>query len=151
MFWDKHKKEKIICISGGADPLHLGHIKYLRDAAKFGKVIWILNSDEWLKRKKGYVLMPWEERKEVLLALRDIYRVEKVDDTQGTVNEAICRLEPDYFGKGGDRNKSNTPEQAMCKLMGIECIFGLGGDKIQSSSELVDSVVKNIIMKIGKM
>jgi D-beta-D-heptose 7-phosphate kinase/D-beta-D-heptose 1-phosphate adenosyltransferase len=151
MFWDKHKKEKIICLSGGCDPLHAGHIRYLRDAAKFGKVVWILNSDEWLKRKKGYVLMPWEERKEVLLALRDIYKVEKVDDTQGTVNEAICRLEPDYFGKGGDRNSQNTPEQAMCKLMGIECIFGLGGDKIQSSSELVDSVVKNIIMKIGKV
>jgi cytidyltransferase-like protein len=151
MFWGKKHKDKIICLSGGADPLHVGHVRYIKDAAKFGKVIWILNSDEWLKRKKGYVLMPWAERKEILLSIKGIHDVVPVDDLQGTVNEALSKIEPDYFGKGGDRTKLNTPEQSLCKLLGIECVFGLGGDKVQSSSELVESVIKNIIMKIGKL
>lgn len=143
--------KKIICLSGMADPLRLGQIKMLQDAAKIGKVIWILNSNEWIERRRGYYLMDWEERKDILLAFQEVYDVIPVDDLQGgTVEEALIRIKPHYFGKGGDSTSENTPEVRICEQLGIKIIFGLGGDKVYDSSELVDRVVLSIIKKLEK-
>lgn len=139
---------KIIALSGGADPVHAGHVAMLEDASKYGDVVWILNSDEWLRRKKGYVFMPWEERAKIMRAFRHIVDVVEVDDKEGTVCEALRRIKPDYFGNGGDRTNQNTPERSLCESLGIELVWGLGGDKTQSSSELVDTVVNCILQKL---
>ena len=64
--------EKIVCVSGGFDPIHIGHVRMIQDAARFGKVIVIANSDEWLMRKKGYVFMPYEERQEILYSIKGV-------------------------------------------------------------------------------
>jgi D-beta-D-heptose 7-phosphate kinase/D-beta-D-heptose 1-phosphate adenosyltransferase len=142
--------KKIIAISGGADPVHLGHVRMINDAAKYGNVVFILNSDDWLRRKKGYVFMPFEERAEILEAFKNVHKVISVDDSDGTVCEAIKEIKPDYFGNGGDRTSKNTPERALCEGLNIELVWGLGGEKIQSSSELVDSVTHNIIMQLKR-
>lgn len=142
--------KKIIALSGGADPIHVGHLRMINDAAAYGKVVFILNSDEWLRRKKGYVFMPWEERAEILRGFKNVHDVIEVDDSDGTVCEAIKRLRPDYFGNGGDRTRQNTPEIALCEDLDIELVFGLGGTKTQSSSELVDAVTVNIIQQLKR-
>lgn len=130
--------ENIVCCSGGFDPLHLGHVDYLEESAKHGLVVVILNSDAWLKRKKGYVFQSYEERKCILEALRCVSRVESVDDADGTVCKALARIRPNKFSKGGDRGPSNTPEQETCGHLGIEMLWGMGGTgKAQSSSKLV--------------
>lgn len=131
---------KLICISGGIDPIHIGHVRMIKDAAKFGRVIVILNSDEWLMRKKGYVFMPWLERKEIIESINGVYEVVAVDDSDGTVCAALREIRPDYFGNGGDRTDQNTPEKQLCEELGIEMIWGLGGEKIQSSSDLVKKI-----------
>ena len=41
-----------ICVSGGFDPVHIGHLRMMQEAAKYGNVIIIVNSDEWLMRKR---------------------------------------------------------------------------------------------------
>ncbi|KKL78469.1 hypothetical protein LCGC14_2024500 [marine sediment metagenome] len=143
-------EEKIIAISGGADPLHIGHVRMINDASKYGKVIFILNSDKWLMRKKGYCVMPWEERAKILKSIRYVHDVVEVDDIEGSVCEALKRIKPHYFGNGGDRTDQNTPERSLCERFGIELVWGLGGDKIQSSSELVDAVVDSIIKKLSR-
>ena len=67
--------------------------------------------------------------------------VDSVDDSDGTVCEAIRRLQPTYFANGGDRGKSNTPEQSVCEELGIELLWGIGGEeKLDSSSELAKKV-----------
>jgi cytidyltransferase-like protein len=141
--------DKIIAVSGGMDPAHRGHVRMINDASKYGKVVVILNSDEWLKRKKGYVFMEWEDRKEVLMAFENVHDVVAVDDHEGTVCEAIMRIRPDYFGNGGDRTDQNTPERSLCEDLGVELVWGLGGNKIQSSSELVDAVACSILKKLS--
>jgi D-beta-D-heptose 7-phosphate kinase/D-beta-D-heptose 1-phosphate adenosyltransferase len=129
--------KKTICLSGGMDPIHIGHVRMILNAAKYGDVIVILNSDDWLLRKKGYCFMPFEERKEILLSIKGVIEVSSVNDDDGTVCEALKRIKPNYFGNGGDRRQDNTPEGDICRELGIEMIWNLGGEKIQSSSELV--------------
>jgi len=127
-----------VAVSGGFDCVHAGHIRMIQEAAQFGEVIVILNSDAWLMRKKGYVFMPWEERKEILEAIKGVKKVVPVDDTDGTVCEALKREKPTYFANGGDRSDKNTPELTVCKDNNITLIWGIGGGKIQSSSDLVN-------------
>ena len=128
---------KTIAISGGFDPVHVGHLNMIKDAAKYGSVIVILNSDEWLVRKKGYAFMTFEERKAILEAFADVHHVVSVDDSDGTVCDALDRLRPCYFGNGGDRKKNNSPEEAYCKWRKIKTVYSVGGKKTQSSSRLL--------------
>lgn len=126
-----------VMVSGGFDPIHAGHVRMILAAAEHGDVIVVANSDSWLERKKGYVFMPWKERAEILDAIKGVVLVSEVDDKDGTVCEAIKRIMPDYFANGGDRKNTNTPEKSLCDSLGIELLWEIGGDKIQSSSELV--------------
>lgn len=133
-------KRKIVTISGGCDPLHSGHVAMILEAATYGDVVVILNSDDWLMRKKGYKFMDWNERAEILRAIRGVIDVVPVDDSDGTVCEALRRIKPDYFANGGDRKVGNTPEGDVCAELGIEMLWGVGGGKTQSSSWLIDAV-----------
>lgn len=129
-------------VSGGFDPVHVGHIRMILEASKYGDVIVVANSDDWLFRKKGFVFMEFEQRAEVLSSIKGVILVSGVDDSDGTVIEAIRRLKPDIFANGGDRKKHNTPEQFICEELGIEMLWGIGGEnKANSSSELVERVL----------
>lgn len=127
------------------DPLTVGHVRMINDAAAFGKVIILLNSDAWLMKKKGFVFMPFAERKEILEWQKNVHCVLPASDDDGTVCKSLEMLRETikYFGNGGDRLASNTPEVSICEKMEINLIFGLGGNKIQSSSELVKNVHKD--------
>lgn len=129
-----------VCVSGGMDPPHAGHIAMILEAAKHGKVVIILNSDEWLIRKKGYRLMPWVDRKAILGAIRGVIDVVPVKDDDNTVCEALARVRPTFFAKGGDRTPTTTPapEIMLCERLGIRVLWGIGGGKIQSSSSIVN-------------
>jgi len=139
--FDKEKR-KTIMVSGGFDPVHIGHIRMIIEASKHGDVIVVANSDDWLYRKKGFVFMEFDQRAEILAAIKGVIKVSGVDDYDGTVCEAIRAHKPDYFANGGDRKKHNTPEQAVCEELGVEMLWGVGGDdKANSSSDLVEKVV----------
>ncbi len=126
-----------VCVSGGFDQVHIGHLRMIQEAAQHGRVIVIVNSDEWLMRKKGYIFMPFAERCEILRGFEAVSDTTHVDDTDGTVCEALRRLKPTYFANGGDRKTDNTPEMDVCDTEGIQLLWGVGGGKIQSSSDLV--------------
>ncbi len=143
MFDESSENERpTIMVSGGFDPVHAGHIRMIRAAAKYGDVIVIANSDKWLHNKKGFVFMDFHQRSEILNAIKGVILVDSVDDSDGTVCEAIRRLRPTYFANGGDRGKHNTPEQNVCDELGIEMLWSIGGDeKVAASSDLVKNVV----------
>ena len=135
---------KTVMVSGGFDPIHGGHVQMIRDAAQYGNVIVVANSDDWLMRKKGYVFMPWKERAEIMGNIKGVRFVTAVDDSDGTVCEALRRHKPDAFANGGDRKTENTPEMDVCEELGIQMMWAIGGnDKPQSSSWLVDKLKEN--------
>jgi len=81
--------------------------------------------------------MEYARRAEILDAIKGVVLVDSVDDSDDTVCEAIQRLQPDYFANGGDRGRSNTPEQQVCEDLGVKMLWSIGGDKkLQSSSDL---------------
>ena len=134
--------EKIIAVSGGFDPIHVGPRRMMQHAAQHGKLVVIANSDEWLLRKKGYVFMPWEERAELIGAYDFVDKVVMAKDDDRTVVDSLDELRPDIFANGGDRENHNTPEARFCRENGIEMIWGVGGGKVQSSSTMVASVTE---------
>ena len=126
---------KVIAVSGGFDPLHVGHLRMMQDAAQYGDLLVIMNSDEWLLKKKGYVFMPWKERAELIGAYDFVTEIVKAKDDDRTVVASLEETIPDIFAKGGDRTSGEIPESKVCGELGIEIIDGLG-EKIRSSSDL---------------
>ena len=134
----------VVAISGGFDPIHSGHIDLINNASAYGKVVVILNSDDWLVRKKGKYFMNWHERAKILLNIKNVDDVIAVNDKGNSVCDALLKLKPDYFANGGDRKENNTPELTLCLELGIKLLFNIGGNKIQSSSELLNNYAKSI-------
>ena len=130
---------KIVVCTGGFDPLHSGHIKYLQAARQLGDKLLIgLNSDNWLSRKKGRAFMPFEERISILRELKSVDYVFSFDDNDNSACDAIYKTQAMYpdnkiiFANGGDRTADNIPEM---KILDVEFVFGVGGeDKANSSS-----------------
>ena len=82
--------KRIVLITGGFDPLHSGHIAYIKAARELGDSLIVgVNSDEWLRRKKGQEFMPWEERATIISALQDVDRVINFDDIDNSAKDAI--------------------------------------------------------------
>lgn len=136
-------ENNLVMVSGGFDPVHSGHVRMILEASTWGDVIVVLNSDEWLKRKKGYVFMTWEERAEIIRAFKGVVDVVEVDDRDNSVTEAVRRIIPRYFANGGDRGNVNTPEVSACEALGVNLLWNVGGKKTQSSSLLVEQMKKN--------
>ena len=124
-------KQKTVCVSGGFDPVHVGHLRMMQEAAAFGSVIVIVNSDAWLMRKKGYIFMPFSERCEIIQGFECVAATVPVNDADNTVCEALRRLKPNYFANGGDRRTDNTPEMDLCATYEIQLLWGVGGVKFK--------------------
>jgi cytidyltransferase-like protein len=131
----------ISIVSGGFDPIHSGHVRMIREASLYGGELFVLvNSDEWLLRKKGYVSMCLEERMEILRAIDGVSEVHPALDDDGTVCEsllALAKKKPDcvfVFCNGGDRGEGNTPEMQVMEKIGGRSAFGIGGTEKQNSS-----------------
>lgn len=136
----------IVAISGYFDPLHVGHLEYVRLARELGKerageqgvrVVAIVNNDAQAKRKKGYSFMDEADRVDIMQSLAHIDRAVLSIDNDQTVRESLRMIKPDIFANGGDRHNHEIPEAEVCRELGIEIVDGLG-EKVRSSSELVE-------------
>lgn len=141
------KKEKIVLVTGGFDPLHSGHIALFQEAKKLGdKLIVGINSDAWLTRKKGQAFMSFSERKTIIENLGMVDDILSFDDSDDTASGAIYKLMATagygkhiIFANGGDRNEENTPEYNTYQD-DVEFVYGVGGDyKINSSSTMLEN------------
>ena len=133
----------IVVVSGGFDPLHSGHIAYMRAAKEMGDILLVaLNSDDWLVNKKGKYFMNFHERKTIVENLSFVDKViDFNDDDFGSCKNALIKIKklyPDHkiiFCNGGDRNENNIPEM---DISDIDFAFNVGGSKkLNSSSSLL--------------
>jgi len=137
---------KIVVATGGFDPIHSGHIKYLNDASKLGDMLVVgVNSDEWLRRKKGKEFLPWSERSLIVENLKCVSRVFAFNDDDNSAKDVIKIVRAHYligkiiFVNGGDRTKENIPEMDIVDD-NLEFVFGVGGDtKANSSSWILNN------------
>lgn len=142
----------VILLSGGFDPYHDGHARMFMEAADIGRICVILNSDDWLVKKKGKYFMTLNERADVLSSVRGVEQIWE-SKTLSDVSEDLVNIRKHIafkdreliFAKGGDRTQENTPEIETCKKLGIKVIFGLGGNNNQSSSVLLAKYVEKCV------
>lgn len=145
-----NKKQIIVAVSGGFDPVHVGHVRLFKYAKELGdKLVVILNNDNWLIAKKKHIFMPENERAEIIEAFEIVDEVvltdHKENPTDMSINAILLKVKPNIFANGGDRKLNNIPEMAICKKINCEMIFNVGGGKSQSSSWLLkDFVDKHI-------
>ena len=133
---------KISVVSGGFDPIHSGHISYIESAKEYGDFLIIaLNSDIWLRNKKGKEFMPFIERKAVLENIKGVDKViDFQDDDLGSCIKALEKIKLEHpedeiiFCNGGDRGKDNIPEMSVS---GITFEFSVGGDDKKNSSSWI--------------
>ena len=137
-----------MAVSGGMDPIHIGHIRLIQAAKKLGdKLVVILNNDNWLKKKKGHIFMHQGERKEIIEAIKGVDEVtltgHKPNPSDMSVSKELMKIKPDIFANGGDRFAEDIPEFKLCKELGIKMVFNVGrGGKIRSSTELLKEYYK---------
>ncbi len=138
--YGRETAKRIVMVSGGFDPVHIGHLQMFQEAKKLGdKLVVVLNSDKWLIRKKGKYFMNQEERSGIVRGFDCVDDVFVLESDRNDVGEAIEKIRPNVFANGGDRKaETDIPEAKICKELGVEMVFNVGGGKVQSSSELLN-------------
>ena len=138
----RKENKKIAFTNGCFDILHVGHVRYLREAKKTADVLVLaLNSDSSVQSIKGEQrpLVPQEERAEILAAMEFIDFVTIFPEL--TPLELINYLKPDILIKGGD-----WPED---KVVGGDNVKKWGGRVIlipvvegKSTTNIVEKIKK---------
>ena len=136
----------IMILSGGFDPLHVGHIRMIQHARDMAALVVVgINSDEWLQRRRGRVLTPFDDRCQIVASIRGVTSAvgfEDGDDSAVSLIRMVCRLSPGAkiaFGNGGDRTSTNVPEVEICEELGVDLVWGVGGDKVESRSGVIEN------------
>lgn len=120
-FREDHADKKIVFTNGCFDILHVGHIRYMQEAAELGDVLVVgLNSDDSVKRLKGpeRPINNQNDRAEMLAALEFVDYVTIFDDD--TPYKLIKKIQPDVLVKGGDYNPDNVVGKDIVEARGGE-------------------------------
>ena len=138
----------VILITGGFDPVHGGHIDYMRDAKQSGDLLVVgLNSDTWLKEKKGTNFMTFDQRKKIIESIKYVDKVIPFDDADGTAYDAIMQVKASYpndkisVANGGDRKETNAPTKEL-SVNNVNYVWGIGGHKTDSSSSILENYIE---------
>jgi len=150
-----NKKPVIVMVSGGFDPIHIGHIRYINEAKKLGDyLVVVINNDNWFDVKGKPVFMHDKERKEIIESLGSVDEVIISKHKKGTKDISVCEeikiIKPHIFANGGDRkpNWDPVPEVGVCGDLGIKMIYNVGrGGKIRSSSDMLKEYSKKLKKK----
>ena len=131
---------KIVCTSGGYDPIHPGHVSCIQQSKQYGDtLVVIVNGYNFLKVKKGKAFMDLATRCHIVSHVKGVdYVIPFEIENDQTVSVALARLKPDVFTKGGDRiDESTIPEWGTCQKYGIKIISGVGFSKLWNSSDFL--------------
>jgi|TARA_R110002012_G_scaffold281023_1_gene469992 cytidyltransferase-like protein len=145
---------RVVAISGYFNPIHSGHIDYIQAAKQLGDVlIVIVNSDEQVKLKGSVPFQSEQERQKIASSIKGVDHAVISIDKDGTVCETLkqqyIKYGNDYFFEsmtfcnGGDRKEGGVPEDVLTSQLGIRMAYNVGGEKVQSSSNLISKAKHN--------
>ena len=125
------KHYDVLVLSGGFDPLHVGHIRMVQQARDMAALVVVgVNSDDWLMRNKGRVYMKFEERREIVASIRGVTSAvgfNDADDTAINLLQMVNTMSPGAkiaFGNGGMRTALNVPGQSgSIRIFLMTCQF----------------------------
>lgn len=149
-------KLKFIIISGYYDLLHDGHLAYINAAMKLGDfLIVIVNNDYQSKLKKGFSLLKEKTRVNIISNLKAVDYAFLSIDKDRSVTESLKKIYYELcdnfdvnfemiFCNGGDIDINNCLEKDICEKLNIKMKFNVGGEKIDSSSEIIKRYRKNL-------
>ena len=147
---------RVVVVSGYFNPIHSGHIDYLESAREIGDyLIVIVNNDKQVELKGSVPFMDERERVKIVSSLRCVNRAVVSIDDDPTVCRSIRKqyysLQDDpffigmAFANGGDRKEGGVPEDILEEELGIKMMYNVGGEKVQSSSSLLEkSKIRNV-------
>lgn len=133
-----------VCVSGGFDPIHSGHLDLMEFASQLGEVYALVNADKFLIKKKGYICIPEEERLKIVRSIRWVKRAEIWRSDKQNVAEWLEDFKPQYFVNGGDRTPGNVDQEEVevCQKNNIKMVYY--GNKVESSSKIADNIYRQM-------
>lgn len=135
--YSKADRNVVVAVSGYFNPLHSGHLSLFREAKKLGDdLVVIVNNDLQREAKRSVPFMDQEERLRMVCACRYVDRAYIASDSDMSVSETLEFIKPAIFANGGDV-KDNCREAETCRRLGIKMVYNVGGEKTQSSSDLI--------------
>lgn len=136
----KRKHKKIVFTNGCFDLLHVGHVRYLKEAKALGDILVLaLNTDESVQKIKGPTrpIVSLKERAEVMAALECVDYVTYFNED--TPFKIISLLKPNILVKGGDWK--------VDQIVGADVVLKNGG-KVKSIRYHPGKSTTNLIQKI---
>jgi rfaE bifunctional protein nucleotidyltransferase chain/domain len=135
--------EKTIVFANGAfDLIHVGHIRYLKEASKLGELLVVgINADSSVQKLKGEYrpIIPFDERCEIVLSLSMVNYITKISGL--TAKDIIRKLKPNIHAKGTDYTKQTVPERDEVLLY---------GGRIEICGDSKDHSTTNILNILGE-
>jgi len=129
--------------NGCFDIIHVGHIRYLKEAKEnCDFLIVALNTDESVRKLKGEgrPTVSLSERMEIIEALECVDFV--VSFPELTVVETLKILKPHIQFKGTDYTKETVPEKDIMKQLGGKVMI-TGDPKDHSTTEIIEKLKDN--------
>ncbi|MGZ5444282.1 MAG: adenylyltransferase/cytidyltransferase family protein [Thermoanaerobaculia bacterium] len=123
--------------NGCFDVLHVGHIRYLQDAARVADVLVVgVNGDDSVRvlKGEGRPMMPQDERAEIIAAIRGVAYVTIFDETSPA--RLLQTLKPDFQCKGTDYTADSVPEAEIVRSYGGKVVI-VGDPKDHSTTEIL--------------
>ncbi len=135
---ERKNGKKIVFANGCFDILHVGHIRYLKEAKGLGDILIVaVNSDSSARRLKGNgrPVTREKERAEIIAALECADYVTIFDEPD--VSRLLLTLKPDIHAKGTDYTEDTVPEVATVRSYGGRVAI-TGDKKERSSTEIIE-------------
>ena len=137
---ERRSGKSIAFANGVFDILHVGHIRYLQDAAKVADVLVVaVNGDDSVRELKGPTrpMMPEGERAEIVSAIRGVSYVTIFDEKSPA--RLLQTLRPDFQCKGTDYTADSVPEAQVVKAYGGKVVI-VGDPKDHSTTSLLEKM-----------
>ena len=137
---ERENGKKIVFANGCFDILHVGHIRYLKEAKELGDLLIVaINSDSSARKLKGNgrPLTPENKRAEIIAAIECVDYV--IIFNESNVSSLLLTLKPDIHAKGTDYTEDSVPEADTVKAYGGRVTI-TGDKKERSSTEIIKKV-----------